>query len=52
MKLYVGNLSYSVTDEDLRTAFAAYGQVASAEAVKAMASAAAVAKSLPAPKGK
>ena len=34
MKLYVGNLSYSVTDEDLRQAFAAYGQVASAEAVK------------------
>ena len=34
MKLYVGNLSYSVTDEDLRQAFGAYGQVASAEAVK------------------
>jgi len=34
MKVYVGNLSYQVTDEELRAAFAAYGQVASAEVVK------------------
>lgn len=27
MKLYVGNLPYSVTDSDLRTAFSHYGQV-------------------------
>jgi RNA recognition motif-containing protein len=27
MKLYVGNLAYSVTDSDLRTAFAQFGQV-------------------------
>ncbi|HET7453385.1 MAG TPA: RNA-binding protein [Thermoanaerobaculia bacterium] len=26
MKLYVGNLSYSTTEDDLRDAFAAYGQ--------------------------
>jgi RNA recognition motif-containing protein len=34
MKLYVGNLSYEVTDDDLRDAFAAHGQVTSAEVVK------------------
>lgn len=33
MKLYVGNLSYSVTDEDLRQAFASYGEVDSARVV-------------------
>lgn len=32
-KLYVGNLSYDVTDEDLRKAFAAYGKVSSAQVV-------------------
>jgi len=31
MKIYVGNLSYQTTEEDLRTAFANYGEVASAE---------------------
>jgi len=34
MKLYVGNLSYEVTDADLRDAFSAHGQVSSAEVVK------------------
>lgn len=33
MKIYVGNLSYSVTEEDLRQAFEAYGQVSSASLV-------------------
>ncbi|GAB4321598.1 MAG: RNA-binding protein [Dehalococcoidia bacterium] len=33
MKLYVGNLNYSVTDDDLREAFATYGQVDSARVV-------------------
>jgi RNA recognition motif-containing protein len=27
MKIYVGNLPYSATEEDLRSAFAAYGEV-------------------------
>jgi len=27
MKLYVGNLSYQATEDDLRSAFAAYGNV-------------------------
>lgn len=30
-KLYVGNLSYNVRDDDLQQAFAAYGHVASAK---------------------
>ncbi len=30
MKLYVGNLAYSVTEDDLRRIFAAYGEVSSA----------------------
>lgn len=30
-KLYVGNLSYNVRDDDLQQAFAAYGSVASAK---------------------
>lgn len=30
-KLYVGNLSYSVRDEDLQQEFSAYGQVQSAK---------------------
>ncbi len=34
MKLYVGNLSYDVTDDELREAFGAYGQVTSADVVK------------------
>ena len=34
MKLYVGNLSYEVTDVDLRDAFSAHGQVTTAEVVK------------------
>ncbi len=34
MKLYVGNLSYDVTDAELREAFGAYGRVASADVVK------------------
>jgi len=29
MKLYVGNLSYETTENDLRTAFEGYGQVSS-----------------------
>ncbi|MFZ0791241.1 MAG: RNA-binding protein [Chromatiaceae bacterium] len=29
MNIYVGNLAYSVTQEDLRDAFAAYGEIAS-----------------------
>ncbi len=38
MKLYVGNLSYNLTDDELREAFAAHGQVSSAEIVKDRAS--------------
>lgn len=34
MKIYVGNLSYEVTEEDLQQAFGAFGQVASAEIIK------------------
>ncbi len=34
MNIYVGNLSYEVTGEDLRQAFEAYGQVSSASVVK------------------
>lgn len=33
MNLYVSNLAYSVTDDELRSEFAAYGQVASARVV-------------------
>ena len=33
MKIYVGNLPYSVTDNDLRDAFAAYGSVESASVI-------------------
>ncbi len=29
MNIYVGNLAYSVTQDDLRDAFAAYGQISS-----------------------
>ena len=34
MKIYVGNLSYQVTEEDLRTAFKAFGEVESAIIIK------------------
>jgi len=33
MDIYVGNLAYSTNDEALRSAFAAYGEVASARVV-------------------
>ena len=33
MKIYVGNLSYSIDSEDLRAAFAEFGAVDSAEVV-------------------
>ena len=34
MNIYVGNLSFEVTDDDLRQLFAAYGEVESASVVK------------------
>jgi RNA recognition motif-containing protein len=34
MNIYVGNLSYNVTEEDLKTAFEAFGQVTSASIIK------------------
>lgn len=34
MNIYCGNLSYQATDDDLREAFAAYGQVDSAVVIK------------------
>ena len=33
MNIYVGNLAYSVTDEDLREAFGASGEVSSASVI-------------------
>ncbi len=33
MNIYVGNLPYSVTDNDLRAAFAEFGEVASAKII-------------------
>jgi RNA recognition motif-containing protein len=33
MKIYVGNLSYSVGDEDIRAAFAQFGTVDSADVI-------------------
>ena len=33
MNIYVGNLAYSVTDNDLREAFAAFGEVARANVI-------------------
>ena len=33
MKIYVGNLSFRATDEDLRAAFEPYGEVASARVI-------------------
>jgi RNA recognition motif-containing protein len=34
MKIFVGNLSYETTDDDLRTAFEAFGTVESATVLK------------------
>lgn len=34
MNIYVGNLSYDVTEEDLKQAFSAFGQVESAKIIK------------------
>jgi len=34
MNIYVGNLSYDVTEDDLRASFSAFGQVASANVIK------------------
>ena len=34
MNIYVGNLSYKAGDEDLKEAFSAFGQVASASIIK------------------
>jgi RNA recognition motif-containing protein len=34
MNIYVGNLAYSVTEEDLQKAFEAFGQVASANVIR------------------
>lgn len=33
MNIYVGNLSYQATDDDLRAAFEAFGQVSSAQVI-------------------
>jgi RNA recognition motif-containing protein len=33
-KLYVGNLSYSVTSEDLKTLFSSYGEVKEAKGIE------------------
>jgi RNA recognition motif-containing protein len=34
MRIYVGNLKYSVTDETLRDMFSEFGEVASADVIK------------------
>lgn len=34
MRIYVGNLPYSVTDDDLRNLFSDYGALSSAEVIK------------------
>jgi RNA recognition motif-containing protein len=34
VKIYVGNLSYRASDDDLHAAFSQYGEIASAEVVK------------------
>ena len=36
MNIYVGNLSYEVSEEDLQQAFEAFGQVESAKVIKDM----------------
>ncbi|EGV32033.1 RNP-1 like RNA-binding protein [Thiorhodococcus drewsii AZ1] len=33
MNIYVGNLAYSVTEEDLRAAFSTYGEISSASLI-------------------
>ena len=33
MKVFVGNLSFNTSDDDLRKAFAAYGEVSSAQVI-------------------
>ncbi len=33
MKIYVGNLSFNTSDDELRAAFAAYGEVISAQVI-------------------
>lgn len=33
MNIYVGNLAYSVTEDDLREAFAAYGEISSVHVI-------------------
>ena len=38
MNIYVGNLSFEATDDDLRQAFEAYGQVESAQIIRDRAS--------------
>jgi RNA recognition motif-containing protein len=34
MRIYVGNLTYSVTDDDLREVFGEFGELAAAEVIK------------------
>jgi RNA recognition motif-containing protein len=34
MRIYVGNLKYSITDDELREMFGAFGEVASADVIK------------------
>ena len=34
MRIYVGNLKYSVTDDELREMFSEFGEVASADVIK------------------
>jgi RNA recognition motif-containing protein len=34
MRIYVGNLTYSVTDDDLRDVFGEFGELAAAEVIK------------------
>ena len=34
MRIYVGNLPYSVTDDELREVFGEFGELASAEVIK------------------
>lgn len=36
MNIYVGNLSYQTTDDELRDAFASFGEVISAKVIKDM----------------
>ena len=36
MNIYVGNLSYDITEDDLRQAFEAFGEVESAKIIKDM----------------